>query len=28
LPEGVYIVNIKTDVQNSGVKVIKGRNKN
>lgn len=28
LPEGVYIVNIKTDVQNSGVKIIKQRNKN
>lgn len=26
--EGVYIVNIKTDVQNSGVKVIKQRNRN
>jgi hypothetical protein len=24
LPEGVYVVNIKTDVQNSGVKIIKG----
>ena len=28
LPEGIYIVNIRTDVQNSGVKVIKQRNKN
>jgi hypothetical protein len=28
LPEGVYIVNIRTDVQNSGVKIIKQRNKN
>jgi hypothetical protein len=28
LPEGVYIVNIKTNVQNSGVKIIKTRNKN
>lgn len=27
LPEGIYIVNIRTDVQNSGVKVIKERNK-
>jgi hypothetical protein len=27
-PEGVYIVNIKTDVQSSGVKVIKGRSRN
>lgn len=27
-PEGVYIVNIKTDVQNSGVKIIKAKNKN
>jgi len=27
-PEGVYIVNIKTDVQSSGVKVIKQRNRN
>lgn len=26
LPEGVYIVNIRTDVQNSGVKIIKVRN--
>lgn len=26
LPEGIYIVNIRTDVQNSGVKVIKQRN--
>jgi hypothetical protein len=24
LPEGIYVVNIKTDVQNSGVKIIKG----
>lgn len=28
LPEGVYIVNIKTDVQNSGVKIIKTRYRN
>jgi hypothetical protein len=28
LPEGVYVVNIKTDVQNSGVKIIKQRNRN
>lgn len=28
LPEGVYIVNIKTDKQSDGVKIIKGRNKN
>lgn len=27
-PEGVYIVNIKTDVQSSGVKIIKQRNRN
>lgn len=27
-PEGVYIVNIKTEVQSSGVKVIKGRSRN
>lgn len=27
-PEGVYVVNIKTDVQNSGVKIIKQRNRN
>ena len=27
LPEGIYIVNIRTDVQNSGVKVIKQRSK-
>jgi hypothetical protein len=27
-PEGVYIVNIKTDVQSSGVKVIKQRSRN
>jgi gas vesicle protein len=27
-PEGIYIVNIKTDVQSSGVKVIKQRNRN
>lgn len=27
-PEGVYIVNIKTDVQNSGVKIIKYNDKN
>lgn len=26
LPEGIYIVNIRTDIQNSGVKVIKQRN--
>lgn len=28
LPEGVYVVNIRTDVQNSGVKIIKQRNRN
>jgi hypothetical protein len=28
LPEGVYVVNIKTDIQNSGVKIIKQRNRN
>ena len=28
LPEGIYVVNIRTDVQNSGVKVIKQRNRN
>jgi hypothetical protein len=28
LPEGIYIVNIKTDKQNDGVKVMKVRNKN
>lgn len=28
LPEGVYVVNIRTDVQNSGVKIIKHRNRN
>lgn len=28
LPEGVYIVNIKTEKQSDGVKIIKGRNKN
>jgi hypothetical protein len=28
LPEGIYIVNIKTDKGNDGVKVIKARNKN
>jgi hypothetical protein len=28
LPEGIYIVNIKTDVQSSGVKIIKARNRN
>jgi len=28
LPEGIYIVNIRTDVQNSGVKVIKQGSKN
>jgi hypothetical protein len=28
LPEGVYIVNIKTDKQSDGVKIIKGRNRN
>jgi len=28
LPEGIYIVNIKTDVQDSGVKIIKQRTKN
>lgn len=27
-PEGIYIVNIKTEVQSNGVKVIKGGNKN
>lgn len=27
-PEGIYIVNIKTDVQSSGVKIIKQRNRN
>lgn len=28
LPEGIYIVNIRTDIQNSGVKVIKQSTKN
>jgi len=28
LPEGIYIVNIKTDVQNNGVKIIKGSHQN
>ncbi len=28
LPEGIYIVNVRTDVQNSGVKVIKKKNDN
>ncbi|WP_291132369.1 T9SS type A sorting domain-containing protein [Flavobacterium sp. UBA7682] len=28
LPEGIYIVNISTDIQNSGVKVIKQRTRN
>ncbi|HNP31807.1 MAG TPA: T9SS type A sorting domain-containing protein [Flavobacterium sp.] len=28
LPEGIYVVNIRTDVQNSGVKIIKSNNKN
>lgn len=28
LPEGIYIVNIKTEVQNSGVKIVKSSKKN
>jgi hypothetical protein len=27
-PEGIYVVNIKTNVQSDGVKVIKGMNNN
>jgi len=28
LPDGIYIVNIKTDKQSDGVKIIKSQNKN